>query len=76
MTLSLTIHCERTGPDSTCARFLPTGTADEATAYAVAAREGWDVGGGDRPDYCPTHAPWRPFTGSPARIHHTRTDPT
>lgn len=73
MTLSLTIHCDRTGPDSACARFLPTGTADQATAYAVAAAQGWGTGGAGT-DLCPGHAP-RPAP-RPARIHHIPTEIT
>ncbi|MFD9422221.1 MULTISPECIES: hypothetical protein [unclassified Streptomyces] len=76
MTLSLTIHCDRSGPTSTCARFLPTGTDDEAAAYVYAAHQGWDVRGGVRGDFCPAHAHRSTFAAEPARILHTRTEPT
>lgn len=56
MSLALVVHCEASyGPYGTCGVYLPTGTADEAEAYAIAARAGWSTG----PDRCPGHA-YRP----------------
>ncbi|WP_367572802.1 hypothetical protein [Streptomyces globisporus] len=54
MSRHLVICCDVShGSSGTCGVFLPTGTADEAEAYAVAVRAGWSTG----PDRCPGHNP-------------------
>ncbi|MEU2800341.1 hypothetical protein [Streptomyces sp. NPDC007117] len=57
MTLHLVITCGASGPYGTCGAYLPTGTADQAEAYATAVRAGWSTG----PDRCPGHT-YRPRT--------------
>ncbi|MFS0698313.1 hypothetical protein, partial [Streptomyces nitrosporeus] len=54
VSLSIVVRCDVSGPYGTCGRYLPTGAADEAEAYEVARRAGWDAGRGA--DRCPGHA--------------------
>ncbi|MFS0698325.1 hypothetical protein, partial [Streptomyces nitrosporeus] len=54
VSLSIVVRCDVSGPYGTCGRYLPTGAADEAEAYAAARRAGWDAGRGA--DRCPGHA--------------------
>ncbi|MER7696195.1 hypothetical protein [Streptomyces sp. NPDC096095] len=52
MSLALVIRCDVShGSYGTCGAYLPTGTTDEAEAYAIAARAGWSTS----PDRCPGH---------------------
>ncbi|KIF66238.1 hypothetical protein HY68_36625 [Streptomyces sp. AcH 505] len=70
MSLALVVRCDRSGPHGMCGQFLPTGTADETQAYALAEQQGWDVGG-DSADFCPGHAHRPKPDAQPTRIHHT-----
>ncbi|MGA5472556.1 hypothetical protein ACPCUK_27755 [Streptomyces arboris] len=69
MSLHLVISCDTSfGLIGTCGAYLPTGTADEAEAYAAARRAGWGVD----PDRCPGHV-YRPRPTSPVRRLHPPT---
>ncbi|MEU0001967.1 hypothetical protein ABZ069_34170 [Streptomyces microflavus] len=52
MSLALVVHCDVSGPYGLCAASLPTGTTDEAEAYAIAEQAGWGVD----PHRCPAHS--------------------
>ncbi|MET9096204.1 hypothetical protein ABZX72_29415 [Streptomyces cyaneofuscatus] len=68
MSLALTVRCDTSfGQVGTCGAYLPTGTADEAEAYAAARRAGWGVA----PDRCPGHV-YRPRSTTPVRHLRTR----
>ncbi|MBK5994423.1 hypothetical protein JHN53_22800 [Streptomyces sp. MBT58] len=52
MSLALVVHCDLSDRYGSCAAYLPTGTTDEAKAYATAQQIGWSVA----PDRCPAHS--------------------
>ncbi|MEU0309752.1 hypothetical protein [Streptomyces cyaneofuscatus] len=68
MSLALVVRCDVSGPYGVCADYLPTGTTDEAEAYATAERAGWGID----PDRCPSHA-YRPLPTPPVRRLHPPT---
>lgn len=68
MSLALVIRCDVShGSYGTCGVYLPTGTADEAEAYAIAARSGWST----TPDRCPGHTSLQPTGRTVRRLRPT-----
>ncbi|WP_228989443.1 hypothetical protein [Streptomyces sp. DH8] len=65
MSLGLVVRCDLSSPYGTCGAYLPTGTTDEAEAYATAVRAGWSTG----PDRCPGHTVRPRTTRAVRRLH-------